>query len=230
MQERSELARGAAALLTADPPSQLVCAIELIADQIHTAETQAAASPRRAEVRSKLAELRCAALKIAKLLEDETLHWLRPSLQGGGGRNKVRITPDRMRWLAKDAEWGLEYVRSGRGSDKLDDVLGVPRGRFLCAAAAVRLFELANGSAPSKENLKAREFCDLLWRAAGGGVSEAVERGDTDNLAAWERHLTSARKASKGGLSERALGAWLIIGETIKDSHLRDIFPPKSAE
>lgn len=226
---RAELIQKAAALLSAPPPDELVIAIEIIVDAVVKAEHETANSPARADVRDLLEDLGTAAQFIANGLADPRLEHVRRALQTYGSNNQNRITSERMQDFVEGIRWVQEAVPGGQGRDNLLDKLGMARGKLICATAAKFLFKETINHSPSKRNAKAGELCHLIWRAAGGTYSDAVEDGE-DYLACWELHLKNACGPGEEPTNDAGWHAASVVAQAIIDSGLRDVIAPKTDE
>jgi hypothetical protein len=216
----------AAVKLLSDDPAKcekLTPALMRAADTIRAAQAEAESSPTRATARQKLYDLGKAAQTIARLLNDPDLIWLREhAFSPKSNRRDWKNISDRTSALADEAISYRNRIPANRGSHSLADMLGIARGRHQCAVAAVKFFELVGHRRPGKKNTRAQEFCAHLWTAAGGGVSDAVERGETADTGAWERHIAAVRDPAHVASS---LSARLEIDNIIDEARLRDAFP-----
>jgi hypothetical protein len=221
-------AHEAAALLVSAPPDALVEAIRRAMDKIWRAEWTAMCSPSRSAVRERLDDLAVASLRVAELLEgpkDGNPFPLR--FTDLTGQAEIDVTPAHMRMLAERVRAFSEEIRHGRGSDKITDAFGHPRGRLVCAVAAVRLIEIVEGRRPGKGSRRAMELCAAISRAAGLRPTPSALRGDVDDIASWERHLKDAllqgRRPPKAAVRE----AERRIEDVIRAVRLRDAIPEK---
>jgi hypothetical protein len=224
-------ARDAAALLVAPPPDALTETIRLVAERVWRAERAAINSPTRAEVRNRFAELAATSLRVADLLEGPQDGNPFPlTFTGLTGQAEIDVTPQHLRMLAAGARAFLEEIRPGPGSDKVTDVFGFPRGRLVCAVAAVRLIGIVDGRPPGRENTKAMTLAAAIWRAAGGRPTRAALRGAFDDLASWERHLKDALLQGRNTPAAAVREAERRVEEVIRAVRLRDAIPDRRGD
>lgn len=188
----------------------LLPALVRTGDAIRDALVEDEGRPQRAAVRKKLDTLHRAAKTVASLLNDPDLSGLLSHGQAHRRSDGRDITPGQMCTLADDTAWVRDTIPNNPGTNKLNDVIGVASGRLLCATAGIKFFELSKRLRPNKKNTSTQEFCALLWKAAGGTVSNAVRNGKVADMAVWERHIEGARNPTN-------IASCLVARMTIDD-------------
>lgn len=161
-------------------------------------EALASGAPLRSDTRERLERAAALADELAEVLSAAPLDRLnglngfRAAARNAGGDGAETATPETLRATAAGARALLSRIAGGQGPSRISDALGNPRGRLICAVAAVVLIERQTGAPPGKTNPAAQALARRLWHLAGGRDSDAVDDGG-DELAAWERHIRAAR-------------------------------------
>ena len=76
-----------------------------------------------------------------------------------------------------------------RGSHKLADAFGAPKGHELCAVAANQVYQAWRGWRPAHDNPEAQRLCSIIWRLAGFGLLPCQQKGKDSHDGGWEDPL-----------------------------------------
>lgn len=193
--------------------ARMLCGIAALAGD-H--EALPARAPLRKETRKQLERAAALAEELAGILSAPPLDRLnglngfRAAAHAVTGGPIETVSPEALRASASGARLLLARIPGGQGSATISDALGNPRGRLICAVAAVKLLEDRTGRPPGKTNPVAQSFARCLWHLAGGSDSEAVNDGG-DELAAWERHIRAARRQDRNVPDAVVEQAWKLV-------------------
>jgi hypothetical protein len=223
---RVDLLIQAAGLIRSPPPGRLVGALALLAARAWKWEQRVLRSPTRAATRQKLKRVRRAADELGVLLNDPQIASLIPKNEPPVPFREWPLpTAQQVRELSGSMSEWLSRIPGGAGSARLDDALGWPRGRLLCAVGIASFWEEMRGSLPGKRNHEALEACALVWRVAGGAPTRAAQAGDVDDRLSWERHMTEAVQGFRDPrAADAVVHARLIAAETWEDAAIGDAF------
>jgi hypothetical protein len=128
---------------------------------------------------------------IAGMLQDIRAHWVATAVDIISSRGMREISEG----IKERTKF---YLPPHRGSQRLTDALGAPKGRELCAVAVTDVYAAWRGWKPAHHNPDAQRLCAIIWRMAGRGVlssrkgTKTGQKGTKDSDAGWEDPLRLA--------------------------------------